>query len=406
MKIALVNTYPHGGAGIACRRLQQALQGAGHEVVLLTRENAGKSWPFYAERLSFLPYEKDKSVRFAYSLANFGTSLLHHPDILSADIIHLHWVNQGFLSLKNIRELTALGKPVFWTLHDMWAFTGGCHYNRGCLHFQTAPGCGNCPMLRNPGSNDLSQRIITRKSKNYAPDIHFVTCSRWLEGEARSSFLLKNADIVSLPNPVDTSIFKPLADEERMAIRHKLGIEDHVRLILFVAMNVADERKGFHYLEAALQWLKKRPGSDNYQVLVLGKADPAAMAVVPFPIHTPGMLTDWAEMSKYYSIADVFVVPSLEDNLPNTVMEALASGTPVAGFPTGGIPEMVDHLESGFITNGADGTALGEAIEFILEDDNRLQTFSRNARLKVERCYANAVVAGQFTEAYKNALQR
>ena len=400
MKIALVNTYAHGGAGIACRRLMAALQGAGNEVVLLTRETAGKSWPFYAERLSFLPYEKDKTVRFAYSLANFGADICQHPDIQSADIIHLHWVNQGFLSLKNIQQLAATGKPIFWTLHDMWAFTGGCHYNRGCDHFRTAS-CGNCPMLKNPGDHDLSNRIWLKKQKTFPSNLHFVTCSEWLAGVARTSSLLKNHHIQAIPNPIDTQVFKPLSKTERMAMRRSMGIADEARLLLFVAMNVNDERKGFRYVQSALQWLKAQAGDVRYEVLVLGKAEETVTAAVPFPVHLPGMLSDPIQMAKFYSIADVFVAPSLEDNLPNTVMEALACGTPVAGFPTGGIPEMVDHLQNGVITSRPDGIELGQAIREVVSNNEQLAMYRKNARKKVLKCYDNGVVARRYMEAFR-----
>jgi glycosyltransferase involved in cell wall biosynthesis len=403
MKIALVNTYPHGGAGIACRRLQQALQEAGAEVALLTRESAGKSWPFYAERLSFLPYEKDKSVRFAYSLANFGADISQHPDIQSADVIHLHWINQGFLSLQNIQQLAATGKPIFWTLHDMWAFTGGCHYNRGCDHFQTAS-CGQCPMLKNPGDKDLSNRIWRKKEKKFPANLHFITCSEWLAGVARSSALLKNYQIRSIPNPIDTHVFKPLPPEERLALRRSMGIEDDIRLLLFVAMNINDERKGFLYLKAAIQSLREAEDGVKYEVLVLGKAEKAVVDAIPFRVHAPGMLSDPREMAKYYSIADVFVAPSLEDNLPNTVMEALACGTPVAGFPTGGIPEMVDHLVNGILTTKPDEMELAYAIRNVVIDPQQLAVFRVNAREKVLQSYDNAVVAKRYMDCFSQLV--
>ena len=178
MKVLLLNTYLHGGAATACLRLEKALHSEGVSVRVMDAEMAGNRWPFYAERLSFLPFERDKSVRFSFSPANFGKNITKHPWVQEADVLHLHWVNQGFLSVEGIRELSSLGKPVVWTLHDMWTFTGGCHYSGSCTHFQSA--CGHCPYLAKPSAGDLSHRIWARKKASYSPTLRFVTCSELL----------------------------------------------------------------------------------------------------------------------------------------------------------------------------------------------------------------------------------
>lgn len=402
MKVALVNTYAHGGAGIACRRLQTALQTQGQETALLYRDTHASKWPFYAERLSFLPYEHDKSVRFSYSLANFGTDISQHPDIQSADIIHLHWINQGFLSLKNIQQLAATGKPIFWTLHDMWAFTGGCHYARGCTHYLQS--CGNCPYLRVPNEDDLSNRIWKRKQSLFPPNIHFITCSEWLAQEARSSGLLRNFLIQSIPNPIDTAIFAPISQAQRISIRTQLGVSPSAHLLLFVAMKVSEERKGFKYLLEALQYLKKAYPDQQYEVLVLGKAEQDAIDLLPYPTHMLGMVTDIEILSQWYAVADVFIIPSLEDNLPNTVMESLACGTPVVGFQTGGIPEMVDDAQNGYIVPQRDSAGLGKSIFQVLSSHDRLAAFRTAAREKVLRAYTLDVISKRYLDAYQKAL--
>jgi glycosyltransferase involved in cell wall biosynthesis len=402
MKIALVNTYTHGGAGIACRRLQTALQTQGQETAVLYRDTHGSKWPFYAERLSFLPYEHDKSVRFSYSLANFGTDISQHPDIQSADIIHLHWINQGFLSLKNIQQLAATGKPIFWTLHDMWAFTGGCHYARGCTHYLQS--CGHCPYLRSPSEKDLSNRIWKRKQSLFPPNVHFITCSEWLAQEARNSGLLRNFHIQSIPNPIDTAIFAPITPAQRTAIRTQLGISPTAHLLLFVAMKVSEERKGFKYLLEALQYLKKAYPDQQYEVLVLGKAEQEAIDLLPYPTHTLGMVTDIEMLSQWYAVADLFIIPSLEDNLPNTVMESLACGTPVVGFQTGGIPEMVDNTQNGYIVPQRDSAGLGKSIFQVLSSKDRLAAFRTAAREKVLRSYTLEVIGKRHLEVYKKEL--
>ncbi len=402
MKVALINTYAHGGAGIACRRLEAALKTQGVETAMIFRDGNAAAWPFYAERLSFLPYEKDKSVRFSYSLANFGTDISRHPDVQSADVIHLHWVNQGFLSLKNVAQLAQLGKPIFWTLHDMWAFTGGCHYSRGCTQFVTA--CGHCPYLSKPSANDLSHRIWLKKQRYFSKNIQFITCSSWLANEARSSGLLRDFSITSLPNPIDTAVFKPESAGAMDAYRAQLGIAPDAQVLLFVAMKVSEERKGFRYLLEALRALQQRFPARKYEVLVLGKAEPEALAQLPYPVHALGMVTDAQVLARAYSTADVFIIPSLEDNLPNTVMESLACGTPVAGFATGGIPEMAENGRQGRIVAQGDSAGLANAIAEMTGDRAALADMRRAAREKVLSHYSLEVIGAKHVELYHRAL--
>lgn len=399
MNILLLNTYPHGGAGVACRRLQAALQASGTTARLLTAADAGKRWPFYAERLSFVPFERDKSVRFSFSLANFGNDLSRHPLVREADVLHLHWINQGFLSLKNIRQLAELGKPIVWTLHDMWAFTGGCHYSGSCDHYRQT--CGDCPYLKAPSQNDLSNRIWRRKQAFFPKNIQFVTCSQWLGEVARSSGLLKNYPVTAIPNPIDTDVFKPMPATERAAFRAARGVAPGAHLLLFAAMKVSEERKGFRFLQEALDLLKKQQPGLQLELLVLGKADPEALAALPYPVHALGLVQDQAALVQAYGAADVFAIPSLEDNLPNTVMESLACGTPVAGFATGGIPEMVGHGKEGYIAPQGDSRELAAAIFEILQGKTALEQYREAARRKVETHYSNAVVAERYMEVYK-----
>lgn len=403
MNILLLTTYKHGGAGVACRRLQSALLEAGENAQLLTADEAPSKWPFYAERLSFLPYERDKSVRFSFSLANFGHDLSQTNALQQADVIHLHWINQGFLSLKNIRQLALLGKPFVWTLHDMWAFTGGCHYSGDCLRYRQS--CGMCPCLRNPGPTDLSHRIWKRKKEQFPPNLHFVTCSEWLAGEARNSGLLENYSVTAIPNPIDTALFKPMSAPERSAFRRTRGIPEKALLILFAAMKVKETRKGFQYLQDALRLLKSRRPDLPIELMVLGKAEPEALQALPYPFHAFGMVQDVATLAEIYGAADLFVIPSLEDNLPNTVMESLACGTPVVGFHTGGIPEMVGHLQEGFIAPQRDTAALSEGITWVAEQQTQVDGLRAAARRKVETHYANSVVSARYIRLYQSLLE-
>ncbi|MEO6038423.1 MAG: glycosyltransferase [Saprospiraceae bacterium] len=400
MKVLLLNTYRHGGAGVAAGRLLSALQAQGTDAQILHAEDAGNRWPFYAERLSFLPYERDKSVRFSFSLANFGKDLRRHPAVQAADVLHLHWINQGFLSLKNIAQLARLGKPIIWTLHDIWAFTGGCHIYT-CDHFRQS--CGHCPYLRHPAPGDLSHRIWSAKKRWLPANIHFVTCSDWLRGMALSSSLLVDHFITTIPNPIDTTVFQPVTDAERTRFRQEKGIAPEARVILFVAMKISEPHKGFRFLQAALETLKEKHAALVLEIMVIGKAEPETLALLPYPVHALGLVQNPAALARVYAAADVFVTPTLADNLPNTVMESLACGTPVAGFRTGGVPEMVEHRENGYIADQGDSAALAEGIRWVLSGEKPMAELRQAARQKVEKDYANAVVAGRYAALYQAA---
>jgi glycosyltransferase involved in cell wall biosynthesis len=402
VKVLLLNTYAHGGAGIAARRLQSALNESGVQADLLTTQDVGGNWSFYAERLSFLPFERDKSVRFSFSLANFGKNILNHPRVQAADVLHLHWINQGFLSLQAIRELASLGKPLVWTLHDMWAFTGGCHYSGGCSHFQNE--CGHCPYLSRPGIGDLSHRIWMRKKRLLPPNLQYITCSEWLANTARSSGLLQQANITAIPNPIDTSLFEPRDGNAKRDLLKKWGLPTDRKIVLFSAMKVTDERKGYVYFLEAMRLIKQKHPELKPFLLVLGSMPMEEIEQWPFEGRATGMISDAAQLSEIYALSDAFVIPSLEDNLPNTVMESLACGTPVVGFDTGGIPEMVLHGEEGFIVAQRDSAGLAEQVSILLREDDLRKKMGLSARERVQKHYSNAVIAGRYIEVYKRLI--
>lgn len=400
MHILLLNTYAHGGAGVACKRLLDGLQGVrGLQAQLLTAADVGSRWPFYAERLAFLPHERDRSVRFAFSPANFGKNLTRHPLVQQADVLHLHWVNQGLLSLRGIGQLGALGKRMVWTMHDTWAFTGGCHIFTDCDRFRQS--CGHCPYLRQPAPNDLSHQVLEKKRRFFPQNIQFVTCSAWLRDVALSSSLLAGRQVEVIPNPIDTNVFHPASESDRARWRREMGIAPEAKILLFVAMNLRDAHKGFRFLPEALHHLKAQQPDLRLEVVVLGKSEPEGLAALPYPVHALGLVHGAERLARIYGAADVFVTPSLADNLPNTVMESLACGTPVAAFRTGGIPEMVEHLREGFVARQGDSRELAEGIGWILSGIVPQEVLRENARQKVLREYANEVVAERYAALYR-----
>ena len=421
MKVTLINTSDAGGgAPAACLRLLKALHTQKVEAKLLVQyKKTGEKrvqgivtglfsrlrakFDFLCERLPFIFFhERDKSVRFAFSRANAGKSIKDEKWIKDADILHLHWTNSGFLSIADLKELVDTGKPIVWTLHDMWAFTGGCHYSGVCNHFINQ--CGDCYFLRDEEPNDISYDGWLRKAAMYADakNITFVACSQWLAGVAKQSSLLQNFRITSIPNPIDTTVFSP---QDKVDTREKWHINPFAKIVLFGAANINDRRKGLKYLIEALGILKTDyPETDFIEVVIFGKNKLFDVSQLPFRAHAFDLITSQQELAEIYSLADVFVTPSLEDNLPNTVMEAMSCGTPVVAFNTGGLPEMIDHLQNGYLAEFKSAAEFAEGIFEILYSDSE-KNLSVNARNKVLENYNNEKVARQYIEVYKSLVK-
>jgi glycosyltransferase involved in cell wall biosynthesis len=328
-------------------------------------------------------------------MANTGRDLADEPIVQNADLLHLHWLYQGFLSLKGMDKLFRKGIPVIWTLHDMWPFTGGCHYPGNCNHFKNS--CGNCPFLRNPAVNDLSNRLNNKKHtlfKNY-PEIIFVSCSEWLARSARASGILKKHRIEVIPNTIDINAFSP---GNKQSAREKLGIEQNKFIILFGAANINDKRKGFSYLSGALACLKSEFPSDaaDIELMVFGKS--GNQLPEGYHVYNQNIVSSESALAKIYRAADVFVLPSLEDNLPNIIMESLACGTPVVAFNSGGIPEMIDHLQNGYLAEFKNTDDLVKGILWI--KNHQGEDLSNSSRNKVLNNYHPEIISAAYSKLY------
>lgn len=419
MKIRIISTSDRkGGAAIAAFRLFKALNNRDRSAGMLVRDKysdeediVGRDQGmikrvihflrFVAERLYFLPYERSKEIRFFFSPANTGEDISNLKIIRSADIIHLHWINQGFLSLSDIQKLISTGKPFVWTLHDMWPFTGGCHYSGECERFKNE--CGDCPFLKNPGPHDLSYRILKKKTRIFKDaTITIVGPSLWMSGLAKESRLFNNFRIETIPNPIDTGLFRP---GDPVQARKSLGLPEDRFLILAGAANLDDKRKGFRLLVDALMMLvEKEPGlRDKAALVTFGKSkddiDPG------LPVYSKQFLTEEKELVSLYQAADIFVLPSLEDNLPNTISESLTCGTPVVAFNTGGVPEMIIHEKTGFLAEKGDSSSLAEGI-FRMFSNPAMNEMKDNCRETAVRMFSNETVASQYRSLYMSLMKK
>ena len=418
MKITILSTFDtFGGASIAAFRLNKALNDNGLDSKMLVQDKKGKApnvetiatnWflkkvalaRFAFDRYQFAFYEKSKAVRFIFSQAKIGIDISQNALIQKSDIIHLHWINFGFLSLDAIQKLIETQKPIVWTLHDMWLFTGGCHYSRDCTQYQQS--CGNCSeFLKNPSPTDLSNQVWQAKQKLLQnANISVVACSQWLAEKARTSTLLAGKNIIAIPNPIDTAVFKP--SEKTLAQQH-FHLDPTKRYILFAAAKISDVRKGFAYFKDALEILKKEYSVDNkaVELIIFGQTQASDFENLPFKVNALGKLSDLATISLAYSAASVFVISSLEDNLPNTIMESLACGTPAVGFETGGIPEMIEHQQNGYLAPFKSAEGLAKGIFWTLYQAD-YESLCKNARKKVLSTYAEEVVAQQYQALYES----
>lgn len=400
MKIVILNTSERtGGAAVAAGRLGKALSRTGIQVDKLVRKDTWLNrFRFYWERLIiFLGNHLNRKNLFAVSIANSGTDISGHLLIKDADIIHLHWINQGFLSISDLERLIATGKPLVWTLHDLWPATSICHYPDRCEKYQSK--CSQCPLQVSNPIFDLARWTYNRKEQIGLSKIHFVGCSKWITEMARKSSLLKGASFTSIQNPIDTSVFKP---SEKIDSRERFQLPKDKFLLLFAAAKLSDKRKGAAYLIEACSILKQYY-TDKIEIVLMGNGSEELCQALPFKVNSLGYISDTSTMVAAYSCADLFVIPSLEDNLPNTIMESMACGTPCVGFEIGGIPEMIEHKINGYVANYKDANDLANGIRWVLEHKDR-QALSDACVKKVEENYTEEVIAKQYLELYKSII--
>lgn len=408
MRVLIVSTYDiQGGAAIAASRLQHALREIGCDASMVVRTKRSNDprvlqvrsdWEnklhFYRERgVIFLHNRLSKKYLFDVSIANTGVHITDLPEFQTADVIHLHWINQGMLSLNEMGHILASGKKVVWTLHDMWSFTGICHHAAGCRHFET--GCGNCPYLASPSPKDLSFKAFREKQAIYANGkITFVACSEWLKELAKKSPLTRGHEVVSIPNPMDTGLYFP---GDKRALREKMRLPHDKRIALFAAAKASDPRKGVEYLIRASEILARE--QNDLLFLIAGVNGDDIARRLPLPAKNMGYVAP-DRMAELYSAADVYITPSLHENLPNTIMEAMACGTPCVGFHTGGIPEMIDHGINGYVAEYRNVEDLARGIASVLYEEDGKE-LSRRAREKVSREYEQKKIANRYKAIYE-----
>ncbi len=413
MRVLIINAHEKtGGAARAANRLHQGLLAEGLETKMLVQEKSSDDQTIIgpvsgSEKIASIirPYLDAMPVKFykrrtgsIFCPALLPGRILKRIKAEAPDVVNLHWVLDGMI---RIETLAKLNEPIIWTLHDAWAFTGGCVYPMDCVEYQNR--CGNCPELGSKRGMDLSRWILNRKHRAWEGlDMLIVTPSRWLAEIARSSSLLSKFRIEVIPYGLDLNVFRPV---EKNEARDLLGLPKDSKIVLFGAVtSTSDKRKGFAFLSEALNILKDKPVSEDIQLVVFGASGPGNVENPHLPVIYLGTLNDDLSLSLLYSAADIFVAPSIQDNLPNTVMEAAACGTPSVAFDIGGMPDLIKHMETGFLVKEMTSAGLAEGIEWVFAEKDRSFNLGLAAREKAEKEYSCQMAASRYVELYEEVV--
>ncbi len=392
-----------GGANRAAFRLHHALRNSGTDSVMVVRTKLSHDPHIYAANRTergLPPCGKgylDMIPQFllsSQSLFSTGWQGIDLPRLIrrfKPDILHLHWINGGVVSVQSLQSLRV---PVVWTFHDMWTFTGGCHYAGECRGY--IGDCGRCPQLRPfPILQALASCLLTRKKVHWKT-IHLraVAPSRWMKSRAVESSLFCRGSIEVIPNCCDSVIFNP---EARIETRHNLGLAKGDLAFLFV--NANQERKGACHIAEIVQRLKESDFGGRIKFLFVGPLSSELQRTSEI-ISLPPTSSE-KKIASYYAASDLYLLPSLEDNLPNVILEALSCGTPVAAFPTGGIPEMISHGINGLVSSQSTAESLASTIigQFTSISVERSQIAAM-----AHSTYSEKSVAARHLEFYQTTL--
>lgn len=313
---------------------------------------------------------------------------LELPGVPASDVICLYWVTRGFLGISQIGRLLATGKPVVWRLSDMWPFTGGCHYSGDCDGFLR--NCGACPQLASRGEYDLSRRLQKSKVRHWTGgNLTVVSPSRWMADKARASSLFHARDVRVIPTGVDCDKFRP---SDRGEAREALGLPRDGKLVLYGATSaLTDPRKGGD-VAARLFSLLPSPvdGKPAPGLVIFGSDQRPAGIPDTVPVYPLGVIRDEMVLAKVYSACDVFIAPSREENLANSVLEAMACGMPALAFNVGGMPDAILHGRSGLLFEPGDEIGFAKGLAWLLGDSETLRGFSSAARDRAENVFSQA----------------
>lgn len=408
MKILHLTTQDNGGAGRAAVRLHKALLDSNIDsqmivqtkttdlptIHTLTQTKADKFLSPFRMAIDQLPtllYKNKTKDIFSSTFFPSNTKLLKKIKEINPDIIHLHWINSGFI---NIFDLQKINKPIIWSLHDANPYTGGCHVvESDCQFFKTY--CHLCPFLQSNFKYDLSFLNFRRKQKAYKNlNLTINGLSQWIANNAKESTLFGKKQIINLPNTINSNTFYPI---QQHTARNLLQIKDKKYILGFGAISATQiYRKGYLQLKEALE---KLPNKNDYLLVVFGSSQGEKIADIETCFL--GHIYDDIALTLLYSAIDLFITPSLAENLSNTIMESLSCGTPVVAFDIGGNSDMITHKQNGYLAKNTQ--ELSEGIIWSLQNLHFLQ---QNARQTILQDFDYKVVAPKYIEQYRKMVEK
>jgi len=397
MKVLNVSTFDtRGGAAKAAYRLHHSLLSQNVHSQMLVQHKSSDDFTVLEpeglfnravalcqptlDTLPFRFYSERPQNQFSTSWQP-TRKIIKKINSIKPDIVHLHWINKGLIHIEDMAKIEA---PIVWSLHDMWPFSGGWHYD---------------PPLAKNSMHKLDKSIEQRKQKTYSKisNLHLVAPSKWIEDCASKSTLLRNRTIKRLPNPLNTKIFKPI---DKGVSRSLWNLPAAKKLVLFGAMGAtSDPRKGFDLLNKAFQQIKR----DDLELVIFGASTPKVPPDLGNKINYVGTLSDDVSLVSLYNSVDVMIVPSRQEAFGQTASEAMACGTPVVAFAQTGLLDIVDHKMNGYLAQPNDIQDLAAGIEWILDNDSYAE-LSINAREKAMREFDADALAKKFILYYEHIL--
>jgi len=405
MRVNLLNQPDiSDGAARATYRIHHSLRSYGIDSRMLVNRASAGDWTVSAPTGAWSKIRIAGSRYAGSRMARTYKTGKHSPAIIpsdrvnalnasDADLVHLNWINGVMLSIADIGRIK---KTLVWTLHDMWAFCGAEHYTDN-ERWQSGYTRANRPPEES--GFDLNRWTSIRKQKHWQTPMSIVTPSQWLANCVKASALMQSWPVTVIPNAIDTGAWKPI---EQALARELLGLQPDTPMLLCGAIGGAqDPRKGFDLLREALQHLNGQlPG---LHLLVFGETAPKVAPDLGFPVHYTGRIYDDLNLRALYSAADALVIPSRQDNLPNTGLEALSCGTPVVAFDTGGLADIVDHKQTGYLACAFDTKDMAEGLAWVL-DHSDSKSLHANARSKAIESFDNTVIAQRYAKLYEEVL--
>jgi glycosyltransferase involved in cell wall biosynthesis len=422
MNITIINTSDiAGGAARAAYRLHKGMRELNndsimivkhkqsndpnvHQVVPLNLEYSIEENIFNSIQKTLIDQNRTSISNTLFSFPYPGYNISHTDVIKYSDIINLHWINR-FQSVETISNLLKLGKPVVWTLHDQWPFTGGCHYSAGCDNFVNY--CKNCPQLKT-NTYDIPFLVQQTKIEKFnKKNLAIVTPSRWLYSCVKKSKVFNNLRVEVIPYSLETDVFKPVP---KYQAKKALNINADIITLLFGAHTHNEHRKGFKQLSKAISFclqndfFKKLIEDNKLNILIFGVANDD-LQNIGIPVISTGYINSDEKLAEIYSAADIFLLPSLEDNLPNTMLESMACGTPIVAFDAGGIPDVIQHGITGFIAPCFSSEKFGELILNLIHNESKRIQMGTNCQRLMESKFQLKHQAAKYNELFKDLLK-